>query len=232
LTYKINNILTTKPILKDKEWIKVVDFEKLSDTVIKGNSDLVVQLTQKAVEENVKPNEIIENGLITGMNVVGKRFKAGDMFVPEVLMAAKAMKEGMNLVKPLLVEGEMPSKGKILLGTVSGDLHDIGKNLVGMMIESSGMEIINVGTDVSPEDFVKKIKQYKPDVLAMSALLTTTMLSMKDTIEVLKEEGLRDSVKVVVGGAPVTQEFADKIGADGWAPDAASAKDLVYRLVN
>jgi len=210
----------------------VVDFEKLSDTVIKGNSDLVVQLTQKAVEENVKPNEIIENGLITGMNVVGKRFKAGDMFVPEVLMAAKAMKEGMNLVKPLLVEGEMPSKGKILLGTVSGDLHDIGKNLVGMMIESSGMEIINVGTDVSPEDFVKKIKQYKPDVLAMSALLTTTMLSMKDTIEVLKEEGLRDSVKVVVGGAPVTQEFADKIGADGWAPDAASAKDLVYRLVN
>lgn len=210
----------------------MVDFEKLSDTVIKGNSDLVVQLTQKAVEENVKPNEIIENGLITGMNVVGKRFKAGDMFVPEVLMAAKAMKEGMNLVKPLLVEGEMPSKGKILLGTVSGDLHDIGKNLVGMMIESSGMEIINVGTDVSPEDFVKKIKQYKPDVLAMSALLTTTMLSMKDTIEVLKEEGLRDSVKVVVGGAPVTQEFADKIGADGWAPDAASAKDLVYRLVN
>ncbi|MDZ7672801.1 MAG: B12-binding domain-containing protein [Halanaerobiales bacterium] len=134
----------------------MVDFEKLSDAVIKGNLDLVVQLTQKAVEEGVKPNEIIENGLITGMNVVGKRFKAGDMFVPEVLMAAKAMKEGMNLVKPLLVEGEMPSKGKILLGTVSGDLHDIGKNLVGMMIESSGMEIINVGTDVSPEEFVKR----------------------------------------------------------------------------
>lgn len=210
----------------------MADYEQLAEAVIKGNMDSVVELTNEAVEEGKKPNEIIENGLISGMNVVGKRFKAGDMFVPEVLMAAKAMKDGMNIVKPLLLEGEMSSKGKILLGTVSGDLHDIGKNLVGMMIESSGMEIINVGTDVSPEEFVEKIREHKPDVLAMSALLTTTMLSMQDTIEVLKEEGLRDSVKVVVGGAPVTQEFADKIGADGWAPDAASAKDLVYDLIN
>ncbi|MGM0445890.1 MAG: corrinoid protein [Bacillota bacterium] len=210
----------------------MADYEQLAEAVIKGNMDSVVELTNEAVEEGIKPNEIIENGLIRGMNVVGKRFKAGDMFVPEVLMAAKAMKDGMNIVKPLLLEGEMSSKGKILLGTVSGDLHDIGKNLVGMMIESSGMEIINVGTDVSPEEFVEKIREHKPDVLAMSALLTTTMLSMQDTIEVLKEEGLRDSVKVVVGGAPVTQEFADKIGADGWAPDAASAKDLVYDLIN
>ena len=210
----------------------MADFEKLANAVIKGNMDLVVEITKNAVEEGIEPNEIIEKGLINGMNVVGNRFKEGDMFVPEVLMSAKAMKAGMNIVKPLLLEGELPSKGKILLGTVSGDLHDIGKNLVGMMIESSGMEIINVGTDVSPEEFVEKIKEHKPDVLAMSALLTTTMLSMQDTIEVLKEEGLRDSVKVIVGGAPVTQEFADKIGADGWAPDAASAKDLVYKLIN
>ena len=210
----------------------MADFEKLAEAVIKGNYDLVIELTDESVDEGIEPNEIIENGLISGMNVVGKKFKAGDMFVPEVLMSAKAMKGGMNIVKPLLLEGEMPSKGKILLGTVSGDLHDIGKNLVGMMIESSGMEIINVGTDVSPEEFVEKIKEHNPDVLAMSALLTTTMLSMQDTIEVLKEEGLRESVKVVVGGAPVTQEFADKIGADGWAPDAASAKDLVYDLIN
>lgn len=210
----------------------MADFEKLADAVIKGNLDLVVKSTEEAVEEGIKPNEIIENGLISGMNVVGERFKAGDMFVPEVLMAAKAMKAGMDIVKPLLLDGEMPSKGKILLGTVSGDLHDIGKNLVGMMIESSGMEIINLGTDVSPDEFVKKVKEHNPDVLAMSALLTTTMLSMQDTIEVLKEEGLRESVKIVVGGAPVTQEFADKIGADGWAPDAASAKDLVYGLIN
>jgi len=209
----------------------MADFEKLADAVIKGNQDVVLEMTQSAVDEGVEPNEIINNGLISGMNVVGKRFKAGDMFVPEVLMSAKAMKGGMNIVKPLLLEGERPSDGKILLGTVSGDLHDIGKNLVGMMMESGGLEIVNLGTDISPEDFAKNVKEHNPDVLGMSALLTTTMLSMRDTIEILEEEGLRDSVKIMVGGAPVTKEFADEIGADGWAPDAASAKDLAFELI-
>ena len=210
----------------------MADFEKMGEAVIEGNQEQVIELTQKAVDEGVEPNKIIENGLINGMNVVGKRFKAGDMFVPEVLMSAKSMKGGMNIVKPLLLEGEMPSEGTILLGTVSGDLHDIGKNLVGMMMESGGLEIVNLGTDISPSEFAEKVKEHNPDVLGMSALLTTTMLSMRDTIEVLEEEGLRESLKIMVGGAPVTKEFADEIGADGWAPDAASAKDLAFDLIN
>ncbi len=210
----------------------MADFEKMGQAVIQGNQDQVIELTQTAVDEGVEPNKIIENGLINGMNVVGKRFKAGDMFVPEVLMSAKSMKGGMNIVKPLLLEGEMPSEGTVLLGTVSGDLHDIGKNLVGMMMESGGLEIVNLGTDISPSEFAEKVKEHKPDVLGMSALLTTTMLSMRDTIEILEEEGLRNSVKIMVGGAPVTKEFSDEIGADGWAPDAASAKDLAFDLIN
>jgi 5-methyltetrahydrofolate--homocysteine methyltransferase len=210
----------------------VADYEKMADAVINGKQDLVGELTQKAVDEGDNPNEIIENGLINGMNVVGKRFKAGDMFVPEVLMSAKAMKSGMNIVKPLLVEGERSAAGKVLLGTVSGDLHDIGKNLVGMLMESGGLEIVNLGTDIEPAEFAEKVREHKPDVLGMSALLTTTMLAMRDTIEVLEEEGLRDDVKIMVGGAPVTQEFADEIGADGWAPDAASAKDLAFDLLD
>ncbi len=209
----------------------MVDFEKLSNSVIKGNREEVVELTQEAVDEGVKPNEIINQGLINGMNVVGKRFKAGDMFVPEVLMAAKAMKGGMEIVQPLLVEGEREEAGRVVLGTVAGDLHDIGKNLVGMMMESGGLEVTDLGTDVEADEFVESIREFKPHLLGMSALLTTTMLEMKDVIEVLEEEGLRDDVKVIVGGAPVTKEFADEIGADGWAPDAASAKDLVFELL-
>jgi len=153
------------------------------------------------------------------------------MYVPEVMMAARAMKAGMDLVKPLIAESDLPTAGKVVLGTVAGDLHDIGKNLVGMMMESAGMNVINLGVDISPEKFAEAVREHKPDIVAMSALLTTTMLAMKDTIEVLKEEGLRDSVKVMVGGAPVTSDFATEIGADGWAPDAASAKDLALELV-
>jgi len=210
----------------------MADFEEMGNAVIKGDAETADDLTRKAVDEGVEPLEIINQGLIGGMDVVGKRFKAGDMFVPEVLMSAKAMKAGMNIVRPLLLEGDMPSAGKVLLGTVSGDLHDIGKNLVGMMMESGGLDIVNLGTDTSPEEFVEAVKEHKPDVIGMSALLTTTMLSMKDTIEVLEEEGLRDSVKIIIGGAPVTQDFADEIGADGWAPDAAAAKDLAFELID
>ena len=207
-------------------------FEEMGSAVIKGDRETVVQLTQKAVDDEVDLLDVINKGLISGMDVVGQRFKQGDMFVPEVLMSAKSMKGGMDIVKPLIVEGDIPSSGKIVLGTVAGDLHDIVKNLVGMLMESASIELINLGTDISPEDFVKAVREHKPDVLGMSALLTTTMLAMRDTIEVLKEEGLRDKVKIIVGGAPVTKEFADEIGADGWAPDAASAKDLTLELIN
>jgi len=208
----------------------MADFEALAGAIIESNAAKSGELTQKLVDEGVKPSDIINQGLISGMNVVGDRFKKGDMYVPEVMMAAKAMHAGMNIVKPLLLEGESSSSGKVLVGTVAGDLHDIGKNLVGMMMESGGMEVVDLGVDVTPEKFAEAVREHKPQVIGLSALLTTTMLAMKDTIEVLKEEGLRDSVKVIVGGAPVTQDFADEIGADGWAPDAASAKDLALKL--
>jgi 5-methyltetrahydrofolate--homocysteine methyltransferase len=209
----------------------MANFEEMGNSVIAGDKEKSAELTKLAIDEGVNPLDIINKGLISGMDVVGQRFKAGDMFVPEVLMSANAMKAGMALVRPLLVGEDIPSSGKVLLGTVSGDLHDIGKNLVGMMMESGGLDIINLGTDVSPEDFAAAVREHKPDVLGMSALLTTTMLVMRDTIEVLEEEGLREKVKVIIGGAPVTKDFADEIGADGWAPDAASAKDLVFELI-
>lgn len=205
-------------------------FEKISDSVIKGSITKVEELVQSAIEQGLNPQEIINYGLINGMNVVGRRFKAGDMFVPEVLLSARSMKNSMKLLKPLLLEDEIENAGKVIIGTVEGDLHDIGKNLVGMLMESGGLEVINLGVDISAGEFVDAVREHKPDVLGMSALLTTTMLEMKNTIEVLIEEGLRETTKIIVGGAPVTQEFADEIGADGWAPDAASAKDLVFDL--
>jgi len=209
----------------------MADFEALAGAIIECDAAKADELTRKLVDEGAKPQEVINKGLISGMNVVGDRFKKGEMYVPEVMMAAKAMHAGMNIVKPMLTEGEASSTGKVVLGTVAGDLHDIGKNLVGMMMESGGMEVVDVGIDVSPEKFAEAVKENKPQVVGMSALLTTTMLAMKDTIEVLKEEGLRDSVKIIVGGAPVTQDFSDEIGADGWAPDAASAKELAQKLI-
>jgi len=209
----------------------MADFERMADGVIKGEIDKVGELTQKAVDEGVKPMEIIDNGLMSGMSVVGERFKAGDMYIPEVIMSAKAMSAGMEIVKPLLVGGDSSSKGKVLLGTVKGDLHEIGKKLVQMMMESAGLEVEDIGIDISPEKFAEAVREKKPDVLGMSALLTTTMLAMKDTIETLKEAGLRDSVKVLVGGAPVTLDFAEEIGADGWAPDAVAAKDKVLEFL-
>ena len=208
----------------------MAELERISSGVITGDDAGVAELTKQAIDEGMAPTEIINGGLIKGMNVVGQRFKAGEMYVPEVMVAARAMKAGMELVRPLIVEGDIPSAGKVLIGTVAGDLHDIGKNLVGMMMESGGMTVVNMGVDIPADRFAAAVREHKPDVLAMSALLTTTMLAMKDTIELLKEEGLRDGVKVIVGGAPVTADFANEIGADGWAPDAASAKDLAADL--
>ncbi len=209
----------------------MADLERIAEGVIKGEIENVAELTRRFVDEGVDVMEIINKGLMSGMNVVGERFKAGDMFVPEVLMSAKAMSAGMEIVKPLIVGGALPSRGRIILGTVKGDLHDIGKKLVGMIMESAGIEVIDLGIDVAPEKFAESVKEKNPNVLGMSALLTTTMLAMKDTIEVLEEEGLRDRIKIIVGGAPVTMEFAEEIGADGWAPDAVSAKDLVLKLI-
>ncbi|MGI9861642.1 corrinoid protein [Moorella naiadis] len=209
----------------------MVNFAEISGAVIAGQEARVKELTRGAIDSGVDPLVIINEGLIAGMTVVGTRFKAGQMFVPEVLMSARAMNGGMELVKPLLVDKEVPSAGKVVIGTVKGDLHDIGKNLVAMMLESAGFTVVNLGVDLAPEKFVQAIQQHQPQIMGMSALLTTTMLGMKDTIEVLKEEGLRDQVKVIIGGAPISQDFANEIGADGFAPDAASAVELCKQLL-
>ncbi len=206
-------------------------YEELAQSVIAGQRDQVKDLVKSLIAAGNSPLEIVNEGLIGGMNVVGVRFKAGDMYVPEVLMAAKSMSGGLEIVKPLIAVADQKSQGKILLGTVKGDLHDIGKNLVGMLIESGGLEVINMGVDVSAEDFIDAIIEHEPDILALSALLTTTMPAMQDIIELLEEEELRDKVKVIIGGAPVSREYADTIGADGYAPDAGSAVELCKKLL-
>lgn len=209
----------------------MISFADVAQSVISGDEDLVKDQVTSLVAAGESPLKIIDEGLIAGMNVVGVRFKAGDMYVPEVLMSARSMSAGVEIVKPLIAVADMKIKVKVVLGTVKGDLHDIGKNLVRIMMESSGLEVIDVGIDISPEKFMDAIREHNPDVLAMSALLTTTMANMKGTIDALVEQGLRDKVKVIVGGAPVSQEFADTIGADGFAADAASASDLCKVLV-
>lgn len=208
----------------------MASYEDLAQCVINGDREKVTEITKSLIDEGKDPLEIINKGLIGGMSVVGARFKNDEMFVPEVLMSAKTMGLGMELVKPLIADQGMPTAGKVLLGTVQGDLHDIGKNLVGMMLESAGFSVIDLGIDIKPDKFAAAIKEENPDILAMSALLTTTMMHMKDTIDLLKEQGVRDSIKVIIGGAPISQEFADEIGADGFAPDAASATDLCKEL--
>lgn len=207
------------------------NFDDLADAVLNGNFDKVKKITIEMIDSKVDPLRIINEGLIAGMDIVGTRFKAEDMYVPEVMMSAKSMACGMDLIKPLIAETDMPSAGTIVFGTVKGDLHDIGKSLVCMILESGGFKVINLGTDVSPEMFVQAVKEYKPHVIGLSALLTTTMLNMKTTIELLVEEGLRDGIKVIIGGAPVSQSFADEIGADGYGADAMAAKELCSLLV-
>jgi 5-methyltetrahydrofolate--homocysteine methyltransferase len=203
----------------------------LVKSVIEGDVDAIGSQVKALIANGTDPLEIINQGLIAGMNTVGVRFKAGDMYVPEVLMCARSMAVGLEIVKPLIAEKDMKSAGKVVIGTVKGDLHDIGKNLVTMMMQSSGLEVIDIGIDVAPEKFIEAIREHKPDILGMSALLTTTMPAMKDTIELLVEEGLRDKVKIIVGGAPVSQEFATYVGADAYAPDAAVATDQCKEFV-
>jgi 5-methyltetrahydrofolate--homocysteine methyltransferase len=208
-----------------------MSYKDLCAEVVNGDVEKVIELTKKLIEDGKDPLEIMNQGLIAGMDIVGPRFKNGEMFVPEVLMCAKAMDTGIELVKGALVDTEIPTIGTIIIGTVKGDLHDIGKNLVAMMMESTGFKVVNLGVDLSEETFVEAVKEHKPNVLALSALLTTTMSNMKSVIDALEEEGLRDKVKVIVGGAPISQGFSDDIGADGFAPDAASATELCKDLI-
>jgi 5-methyltetrahydrofolate--homocysteine methyltransferase len=205
--------------------------EEIATAVIEGDMDVISDLTEDALDEDLSAQEILDNGLMVGMDHVGVEFKAGNMFVPEVLRSAKTMQESMLIVKPLLVESGSKMVGKVLLGTVKGDLHDIGKNLVGMMCEGAGFEVKDIGRDIEPDGFIEAIKEFNPDIVGMSALLTTTMRAMENTIKALEEAGLRDQVKVMVGGAPVTQAFSDQIGADGYASNAASAAELAKQFV-
>jgi 5-methyltetrahydrofolate--homocysteine methyltransferase len=204
---------------------------QISTAIIEGNLDDIVDLTEDALDEGLDAQDVLNNGLMPGMDHVGVEFRAGNMFVPEVLRSARAMQASMDILKPLLAASGVKMVGKVLLGTVKGDLHDIGKNLVGMMCEGAGFEVKDLGKDITPEAFVQAVKEYEPDVLGMSALLTTTMRSMEHTIKALEEAGVRDRVKVMIGGAPVTQSFADQIGADGYASNAASAAELAKRFV-
>ena len=206
-------------------------FEKLSTAILEGDSDTSTSLTQQGIDDGVSPKDLLDNGLIVGMDEVGVRFKAGYIFVPEVLMSAESMSSGMTLLRPLLVESGVKMAGKIVMGTVKGDLHDIGKNLVSMMCEGAGFEIVNLGFDVDPEKFIAAIKEHQPEIVGMSAMLTTTMRSMGHTIKAIEEAGLRDKVKVMVGGAPVDREFADRIGADGYGANAPGSSELAKQLV-
>jgi 5-methyltetrahydrofolate--homocysteine methyltransferase len=205
-------------------------YERLSTAVLEGKEDRVPRLVQKALDEGLSPKDILDNGLVVGMNEVGARFKRGDMFVPEVLMAAKSMHAGLNVLRPELVSSGAQLIGTIVMGTVKGDLHDIGKNLVGMLCEGAGFEVIDLGFNVEPEKFIEAVKEHQPNIVGMSALLTTTMRSMGHTIKAIEEAGLRDQVKIMVGGAPVDAEFAERIGADGYGSNAPSGADLAKRL--
>lgn len=209
-----------------------MSYQTLLDAVIKGDIDTATEETLKAVDVGQNAQDILDQGLIEAMNVVGDKFSKGAMFVPQMLRSAKTMQECVELLKPHFSETAMVTKGKIVIGTVEGDLHDIGKNLVGMMLEGAGFNIIDLGVDVAPEAFVNKIKEEKADILGMSALLSTTMPAMTQTIKALADSGQRDDVKVIIGGAPVTRKYAEEIGADSYAPDAGSAVLEAKKLLN
>jgi 5-methyltetrahydrofolate--homocysteine methyltransferase len=205
--------------------------ENLKENVIAGNESKVLEYTQKALDEGIDLEKILNDGFIPGMDVVGSKFQANEIYVPEMLISAKAMKAGMKILEPLLTEAGVEPIGKVVIGTVKGDLHDIGKNLVAMMLEGGGFEVIDAGVDITARKFMDLVKKNKPDILGLSALLTTTMVEIKNVIDAFKEEGLRDDVKIIVGGAPVSENYAKDIGADGYSPDAASAVNLAKNLL-
>ena len=203
--------------------------EELADSIISGKADAAVATTEGALADGTPAAEVLSNGLIAGMQVVGERFKNHEFYVPEVLIAARAMKMAMAILRPQLVAQDYEPVGTVAIGTVRGDLHDIGKNLVAMMLEGAGFEIMDLGIDVTPEQFVQAVKD-GAGLIALSALLTTTMPAMKDTVDALNAAGIRDQVKVIIGGAPVTETYANDIGADGYGPDAASAAEIATEL--
>jgi len=204
---------------------------EVAEAVIEGDEDAVPELTRKAVEAGIEPLKIINEGLTRGIEVVGDRFAAGEYFLPDLLLGAKAMEAGIAVLEPLLAGVNREFIGRVIMGTVHGDLHSIGKNIVIMMLKSAGFEVIDLGVDVPTDRFIEKIKELKPDIVGISALLTTTVGKQKEIIETLKEEGLRESVKVMIGGAPINQNWADQIGADGYAEDATTAVKLARRLI-
>lgn len=207
-------------------------FKTINGMIVDGKFNDIEEQVQQAVDTGTDLNRLINDALISAMDIVGKRFSDGEIYVPEMLVSAKTMKLGLNIIKPLLKSGETENRGTIVLGTVKGDLHDIGKNLVTMMMEGAGFKIIDLGVDVKIENLVETLKKEKADILGLSALLTTTMPEMQNVIAVLKEAGLRKHVKVIVGGAPIDQVFADKIGADGYGKDAAAAVQLTRELMS
>jgi len=207
----------------------MADLQAMANALIRGDRNTVIDLTKQALDEGTPPKDILEQGLIAGMNVVGTRFKANEIYVPEVLIAARAMKGGMEILEPKLAAAGVEPLATVVLGTVKGDLHDIGKNLVGMMLTGGGLKVVDVGTDVAPEKFVETCKAEGAKICAMSALLTTTMPQMAEVVKAVKDAGVE--AKTIIGGAPVTQSYADEIGADGYAADAASAVDVVKELV-
>jgi 5-methyltetrahydrofolate--homocysteine methyltransferase len=205
--------------------------DKMSDALIRGRAPEVKALMAQAIEAGIEPGKILKDGLVKGMGIIGERFKKNEVYVPEVLIAARAMKAGMELLRPRLIAGGVKPRGIAVIGTVKGDLHDIGKNLVGMMLEGAGFTVVDAGVDVSPEKFIELAKANNADVIGISALLTTTMTNMKLVVDTVKASELGGRVKVIIGGAPVTQSFCDEIKADGYSADAASAADLAKQLV-
>lgn len=208
-----------------------MSLEAVYTAILSGNAKKAAAAVQEALEAGRPADQILNEACIPAMDEVGRLFESGEKFVPEMLIAARAMQTGVNLLKPYLLEGSVKSLGKVVVGTVAGDLHDIGKNLVAMMLEGAGFQVIDLGTDVSPQQFVEAVQEHKPDLIGMSALLTTTMASISTTLEALTEAGVRKQVKVMVGGAPVTQNFADSVGADAFAADAGSATRVAKALL-
>ena len=209
----------------------MVETEKFDAAISQGKTEEVKKLTQVALDAGEKAESILKDGLLPAMEQVGVKFKNNEIYIPEVLIAARAMHAGMAILKPILSKSSVSAAAKVIVGTVKGDLHDIGKNLVVMLLEGGGFEVVDLGVDVSADKFVEAIRTHRPKVVGMSALLTTTMREMKSTLEAIQEAGMRGKVKTIIGGAPVTERFAKEIGADGYAPDAASAVDAVKSLL-
>ena len=217
--------------VSQKEEIQMTEIKGIIDGITQGKAQEVAALTKKAVDGGGDVRKILHQGLIEGMNIVGEAFRKDELFIPEVLMSAKAMKAGLEVIKPFLAKGEIKALGTVVLGTAKGDLHDIGKNLVGMLLEGAGFDIVDLGVDVPPEKFLQEVERTNAQVIGISALLTTTMPAMAQVIRALEDKNMRARVKVIIGGAPVTHEFANEIGADGYAPDAVLAVEKVKEML-